>query len=49
MDKVLEVAQLKKDIENFEQGIETMVSDDGGSVSGGQRARISLARCFYQK
>ena len=45
----LEAADLLADLEQFTNGIETIISDNGDSVSGGQKARIALARCFYQE
>ena len=47
--KALEAADLLLDLDQFTDGIETILSDNGDSVSGGQRARIALARCFYQE
>lgn len=49
MKKVLKVSQLAQDIENLNHGLDTIMGDTGDTVSGGQRARIGLARCFYQK
>jgi ABC-type bacteriocin/lantibiotic exporter with double-glycine peptidase domain len=40
---------LDADIENWTLGIEHIIGDDGSSISGGQRTRIALARCLYQK
>ena len=44
---VVKVAALSKDLAQFEDGDQTMVDDRGTSLSGGQRARISLARALY--
>ena len=44
----LEGADMAQDIDLLTDGIETLISDDGDNVSGGQKARIALARCFYQ-
>ena len=49
MVRALKASQLVKDLEFLTNGIETVLSDNGDTVSGGQRARIALARCFYQK
>ena len=49
MDKALEAADLLTDLDQFPNGIDTVISDSGDSVSGGQKARIALARCFYQE
>ena len=49
MQRCLEASQLIQDMDSLEYGIETILGDNGDTVSGGQRARIALARCFYQK
>ena len=49
MTLALEAADLLKDLDQFTDGLETILSDGGTNVSGGQRARIALARCFYQE
>jgi len=36
-------------IEKLEDGIETMLSENGNNLSGGQRQRIALARAIYKK
>lgn len=45
--QVLRVCSLDKDIELFPYGDETVVGERGVSLSGGQRARINLARAIY--
>uniref|UniRef100_A0A670YM28 Multidrug resistance-associated protein 4 n=1 Tax=Pseudonaja textilis TaxID=8673 RepID=A0A670YM28_PSETE len=47
-EKVLRVCALKKDIEQLEDGDLTIVGDRGATLSGGQKARINLARAVYQ-
>ena len=49
MNEALRCSQLVKDITTFQNGLDTSVGDNGDTVSGGQRARIALARCFYQE
>lgn len=44
---VLEACALKRDLEVFENGDETLVGEKGIIVSGGQKQRISLARALY--
>ncbi|XP_053212745.1 ATP-binding cassette sub-family C member 4-like [Panonychus citri] len=46
--KVIEVCSLKKDIKSFPYGDNTLVGEKGYSLSGGQKARITLARAVYE-
>ncbi|XP_048004217.1 probable multidrug resistance-associated protein lethal(2)03659 isoform X1 [Leguminivora glycinivorella] len=46
--QVIKCCQLKSDLEILSHGDKTIVGERGASLSGGQRARISLARCVYQ-
>ncbi|VVC96831.1 unnamed protein product [Leptidea sinapis] len=46
--QVIKCCQLKTDLEILAHGDKTVVGERGTSLSGGQRARISLARCVYQ-
>lgn len=43
-NEVTRVCALLKDFEQFPQGDKTIVGEKGASLSGGQRARINLAR-----
>lgn len=45
--KVVQVSALESDFKQFLQGDQTRVDDRGTSLSGGQRARLSLARALY--
>lgn len=47
-NEVVTVCALKKDFEQFADGDLTLVGDRGSSLSGGQKARINLARCVYR-
>uniref|UniRef100_A0A3P8V7T7 ATP binding cassette subfamily C member 4 (PEL blood group) n=1 Tax=Cynoglossus semilaevis TaxID=244447 RepID=A0A3P8V7T7_CYNSE len=47
-DKILTVCALKKDLEQLPGGDSVIVGDRGMNLSGGQKARISLARSLYQ-
>lgn len=46
-NKIVKVAALQSDFDQFANGDQTVVDDRGTSLSGGQRARISLARALY--
>lgn len=37
-----------QDLENFQYGDSTLVGDNGIILSGGQKARLSLARALYR-
>ena len=43
----IKVSQLQKDIEIFGKGADTIIGERGVNISGGQKARISLARAIY--
>ncbi|PSN41132.1 Multidrug resistance-associated protein 4 [Blattella germanica] len=46
--EVIRVCALKRDLELFPHGDKTIVGERGVSLSGGQRARINLARAVYR-
>eukprot|EP00286_Rhodomonas_abbreviata_P022543 CAMPEP_0181302728 /NCGR_PEP_ID=MMETSP1101-20121128/8158_1 /TAXON_ID=46948 /ORGANISM="Rhodomonas abbreviata, Strain Caron Lab Isolate" /LENGTH=1569 /DNA_ID=CAMNT_0023408211 /DNA_START=111 /DNA_END=4820 /DNA_ORIENTATION=- len=47
--KVLEVCALEQDIRILPAGDQTEIGEKGVNLSGGQKARISLARAVYQR
>ena len=47
LHKALHKAQLSGLIDQLEQGVNTMIGENGVRLSGGQRQRIALARAFY--
>ncbi|XP_044751807.1 ATP-binding cassette sub-family C member 4-like [Coccinella septempunctata] len=47
--EVIRVCGLTEDLEQFPNGDMTIVGSKGVSLSGGQRARINLARAVYKK
>ena len=46
--KIIELCQLDNDLELLAYGDETEINSTSSNVSGGQKARISLARCLYK-
>ncbi|KIO19698.1 hypothetical protein M407DRAFT_82489 [Tulasnella calospora MUT 4182] len=48
-DAVLEACALKHDLGIFEAGDMTEIGEKGVSLSGGQRARVALARAVYSR
>jgi len=48
-DEVVRVCALERDFKHFPYGDLTLVGDRGSSLSGGQKARISLARAVYNE
>ncbi len=49
IERALTLSRFVKDIENFKEGIFTLVGERGVTLSGGQRERLSLARIFLRK
>ncbi|GBP56375.1 Probable multidrug resistance-associated protein lethal(2)03659 [Eumeta japonica] len=47
--EVVRVCALQKDFLQFPHGDQTLVGERGASLSGGQRARINLARAVYRQ
>jgi ATP-binding cassette subfamily C (CFTR/MRP) protein 1 len=48
-EKVLDACALRPDLAIMPEGDRTQVGEKGVSLSGGQKARISLARCVYAR
>jgi ABC-type multidrug transport system fused ATPase/permease subunit len=47
--KVVKACALSRDFKQFPQGDQTIVGERGSSLSGGQKARINLARSLYRQ
>ncbi|KAJ3309209.1 hypothetical protein HDV04_006316 [Boothiomyces sp. JEL0838] len=47
-DAILEATGLDKDMKQFPAGAKTGIGEKGVNLSGGQKARVSLARAMYQ-
>ena len=46
-NQVIRVCALERDLQLFPSGDGTAVGEKGVSLSGGQKARVNLARCLY--
>lgn len=49
MMECIKMAQFDHDLALMPDGIDTMIGEDGQTLSGGQRTRLALARCIYQE
>ena len=47
--QALETAQAKEFVEQKEDGLDTMIEQEGRNLSGGQRQRLSIARALVRK
>ena len=47
--EVVSVCELENDFHEFANGDKTEINSTSANVSGGQKARISLARCLYKE
>ena len=45
--EALEGAQLSSFLQEYREGIDTVVGENGVQLSGGQRQRLGIARAFY--
>jgi ABC-type multidrug transport system fused ATPase/permease subunit len=47
--RALKLAQLADFVESMPEGIDTLLSERGGNISGGQRQRLGIARALFTK
>lgn len=47
--EILEGLGLKETVEEFPEGLDTIVGSGGRDLSGGQKQRIAIARCIYRR
>lgn len=45
----IKMSQFEHDLGLMSDDIETVIGENGVSLSGGQRIRLALARCLYQE
>ena len=49
LSQVVRVCELEEDLTQLPNGLDTQIGERGLNISGGQRARISLARACYSR
>jgi ATP-binding cassette subfamily B protein len=49
VDRVVDLVDLRRDIDRFPAGLETMVGERGVTLSGGQRQRVALGRALLAR
>ena len=49
LQRAVRIARLDRDVENFPQGLDTVVGERGVTLSGGQKQRATLARALVDR
>ena len=49
MKECINFAKLEELVKSLQNGIDTVLGEDGSKISGGQKQRIGLARALYSK
>jgi len=49
LEEAIQLAQFDEDLKIMPDGINSMIGESGQNLSGGQRTRLCLARCIYQR
>ena len=48
IEKIVEIAGMRSDLESFPEHLETMIGEKGVTLSGGQKQRTALARALFK-
>jgi ATP-binding cassette, subfamily B, multidrug efflux pump len=48
-ETLIDMVQMKEEVERFDRGVETVVGERGITLSGGQKQRLTLARALTRK
>jgi ATP-binding cassette subfamily B multidrug efflux pump len=49
LENAIDIANLKRDLEHWPKGLQTILGERGVSLSGGQKQRVSLARALVRQ
>jgi ABC-type bacteriocin/lantibiotic exporter with double-glycine peptidase domain len=48
LEKAIEISGVKEMIQNFPEGLNKIITENGKNISGGQQQRITIARAIYK-